>query len=577
MRRGRLNVLLVLLALWLSGLAGRLFQIQVLGHEEYDQRAARQQQRVVELDSPRGTIFDAQGRKLAVSVQVRSVAADPTFVEDPEATATALAGVLDVDRDDLAEKLAADRAFAWVRRKLDRPQVERVLALDLPGVFTLPESKRYYPMGSLAAHILGYVGTDDKGLAGLEFLYDRAVRSEQGQQTVVRDARRGTVRHPGLEGSQPTPGESLYLTLDATIQHVVEQALAEAVKSSGAERGTVVMMDPNTGAVLAMASYPTFDPNRFNAAPAENQRNLAVAEAYEPGSTFKMVTLAAALEANAVDELEQIDCLNGGITLRGIRINDHRPFGALTTREIIAQSSNVGAIKLGMKAGRELFYETILDFGFGRATGIDLPGEAPGILRSLEKWTPLEPAYISFGQGLSINALQLTVAFAAIANGGHLPQPHVVAAIGAEDGDRRPLERPAPVPVPVAASSITQVRSMLESVVLGGTGETAAIPGYSVAGKTGTAEKAFKGRGYVAGKYVASFVGFAPVRRPAVVCAVVLDEPWPKYHGGEVAAPVFAEVVAKALVHLGVPPDDRDRHHRWRTASAAGERPEEAT
>ncbi len=563
MKRARLNVLVVVLALWFSGLVGRLFQIQVLDHEKYNQRAERQQQRVVKLDPPRGTIFDARGRKLAVSVEVRSVAADPTFIKDPEATATALAAALDLDRERLAETLAADRAFAWVRRKLDPPDVERVLALGLDGVFTLPESKRYYPMGSLAAHVLGYVGTDDQGLAGLEFLYDRTVRSEQGQQTVVRDARRGTVRHPGLAGSKPTPGKSLDLTLDAAIQHIAERVLSAAVADSGAKRGTVVMMDPHTGAVLAMASYPTFDPTDFNAVPPDHQRNLAVAEPFEPGSTFKMVTLAAALEANAVDPLEKIDCLRGGITLQGTRINDHRPFGALTTREIIAQSSNVGAIKLGMKAGRQQLYETIRGFGFGRPTGIDLPGERPGILRSLENWTELEPAYVAFGQSLSTNTLQLVDAFAAIANGGYLPRPFIVAAVGPEDGERRPLDRQPPLRVPIAATSITQVRSMLESVVLDGTGKAAAIPGYSVAGKTGTAEKAFKKRGYVDGKYVASFVGFAPVRRPVVVCAVVLDEPWPRYHGGEVAAPVFAEIVSRTLVYLGVAPD-LDRDHRWR-------------
>jgi cell division protein FtsI/penicillin-binding protein 2 len=575
MSRARLNLVVALLALWLSGLAGRLFHVQVLGHEVYEQRAERQQQRVVKLDPPRGTIFDARGRELAVSVEVRSVAADPTFVDDPEATAAALATALDLDRKRLAETLAADRAFVWIRRKLDPPDVEKVLALDLDGVFTLPESKRYYPMGSLAAHILGFVGTDDKGLAGVEFLYDRTVRSEQGQQTVVRDARRGTVRFPGLGGQEPRPGKSVVLTVDAAIQHVVEQALKKAVENSGASRGSVVMMDPHTGAVLAMASYPTFDPNHFNAAPADHQRNLALAEPYEPGSTFKMVTLAAALEANAVDPLEKIDCLHGGITLRGTRINDHRSFGALTTREIIAQSSNVGAIKLGMKAGRERLYDTIRGFGFGRPTGIDLPGERAGILRPLEIWTPLEPAYAAFGQGLSINALQLVDAFAAIANGGFLPRPHVVAAIGPEDGERVPVELQAPARMAIAATSITQVRSMLESVVLDGTGKAAAIPGYSVAGKTGTAEKAFKGRGYVAGKYVASFVGFAPVRRPVVVCAVVLDEPWPRYHGGDVAAPVFAEIVGRTLMYLDVPPDDPEREHRWRTASKDGEGREE--
>lgn len=567
MKHRRLRVLVTLLAVWMVLIVLRLYDLQVRRYDDYSRRAEQQQQRVVKLDPPRGTIYDVRGRELAVSVEVRSVAADPTVVADPAATATALAGVLGLDRDKLGRDLSADRAFVWVKRKLDPPEVESVRALELEGIFTLPESKRYYPLGSLAAQVLGYVGTDNDGLAGLEFLYQDVVASTPGRRTVVRDARFDTALYPGLEVEEGKPGQSLHLTIDGAIQHVAERELERAVASSGARAGTVVVMDPQTGAILAMASRPTFDPNHFRASPREHWRNPAVMDVYEPGSTFKMVTLAAALEANVVDPLEKIDCQMGGITVLGAKISDHKPFGELTTREVIARSSNVGAIKLGLAAGRDRLFTTIERFGFGRPTGIDLPSESAGLLRPLARWSDVQPAYVSFGQALSVTALQLVNSFAAIANGGELLKPHVVAEIGNGEERRRWRGRES-VATPIAPSSVIQVRSMLESVVLDGTGKTAAIPGYRVAGKTGTAEKAFKGRGYVDGKYVASFVGFAPIRDPAVVCVVALDEPWPAYHGGEVAAPVFAAIVAKALLYLGVEPD-RERSLPWPRAEPA--------
>ncbi|MEM7582134.1 MAG: penicillin-binding protein [Acidobacteriota bacterium] len=559
MKRGRLVVLSVLAGAWLCAVTLRLYDLQVRKHEAYRERATRQQQRVVMLYPPRGTIFDARGRELAVSVEVSSVAADPTTIEDPEAALQALAGLVEPER--LNKILASDREFAWIERKLDEPRARRFREVAPKGIFFLQESKRYYPLRSLAAQVLGYVGVDNKGLAGLEFLYDRVVTSEPGQRTVVRDARLGTVLHPRLEKDDATPGQNLHLTLDAAIQHLVERELARGIAESGARKGMIVVLDPNTGAILAMASYPTFDPNDFNASPRSHQRNQVVQDAYEPGSTFKMVTLAAALETGVVDPLETIDCEMGGIRLSGVRISDHHPFGELTTRQIIAKSSNVGAIKLGFAAGREQLFDTIRKFGFGQPTGIDLPSESSGILRPLERWSQLSPAYISFGQAVSVTALQLTNSFAAIANGGRLLEPYIVESIG--DEVRRPQPRKV-VGLPISPSSVGQVRSMLESVVLEGTAKAAAIPGYRVAGKTGTAQKAIAGKGYADGKYIASFVGFAPVKNPALVAAVILDEPWPRYHGGEVAAPIFKEIASQILLYLGVPPD-RETEDVWPT------------
>ncbi len=552
MKNGRLTLLLIAASGWLILIGWRLYQLQVLEHEDFRARAEGQQQDVVVLSPPRGTIYDARGRQLAVSVEASSVAAHPSMIEDPEAVTAALGQVINAN-EKLTAGLASKKKFVWIKRKLDPVQASMVRELGLEGVFLLRESKRYYPLSRLAAQILGYVGTDNSGLAGLEFLYDAVVTSDPGQRTVVRDAKRGTVLYPNLDEAAPKPGKDLRLTLDAAIQHLVERELQAAIASSGARHGIIVVMEPTTGAVLAMASHPSFDPNDFASSPRSHWRNSAVQDAFEPGSTFKMVTLAAALEANMVDPLETIDCEMGGITLNGVRIADHTPFGQLTTRQIIAQSSNVGAIKLGAAAGRERLYRTIQAFGFGRPTGIDLPSESSGILRPLDRWTQLSPAYISFGHAISATALQLTNAFAAIANGGRLMKPYIVDSIG--DGKRH---QPQVAGWPIAPSSVNQVRSMLESVVLEGTAKTAAIEGYRAAGKTGTAQKVVPGRGYAAGKYIASFIGFAPVKKPALVAAVILDEPWPRYHGGEVAAPVFAKIARQALLYLDVPPERED-------------------
>ncbi|MEM8934329.1 MAG: penicillin-binding protein 2, partial [Acidobacteriota bacterium] len=561
-QRPRLVVLCALCALWFGAVAFRLWQLQIERHDHYAAKAEEQQQRVVVLDPPRGTIFDSRGRELAVSVEVASIAAYPHRIDDPEATADALIGALDdalsVDRSTLVGRLASDRRFVWVERKVDQPRADAVRALDLAGLDFLPEAKRYYPMRQLAGAVLGYVGTDNEGLAGLEFHYDDEVSTEKGQRTVLIDGRAGTAMAPDLDHDDARPGADLHLTLDAALQNIVEKELARAVETSGAEQGMALMMDPSTGAVLAMASFPGFDPNQFADFPRSTWRNAPVMDAYEPGSTFKMVTLAAALEANAVDSLTSFYCGNGRIVLGRTTIHDHKAFADLSVRQIIAKSSNVGAIHLGDAAGRELFYATIESFGFGQPTGIDLPSESAGLLRPLDRWSPITPAYVSFGQGVSITTLQLTNAFAAIANGGRLLRPHIVRRVG----DRDIAPEPELVQLPVAPSTVRATRSMLESVVVDGTALDAALDGYRVAGKTGTAQKAGHG-GYLPNRYIASFVGFAPVSDPAIVLTVVIDEPWPRYHGGEVAAPAWARMASQTLLYLGVPPDLDLPERRW--------------
>ena len=559
----RLAVVAGMGAVWVLLIAARLYHLQVVRYAHYTNKAERQQQRVVTLDPPRGTIYDSRGRALAVSVQVDSAYAVPPEIDDPAAAARALAGAVPgLDAGKLARQLASDREFVWVARKLDPPIADKVRRLDIKGLYFLPESKRYYPMGELAAQVLGYVGTDNHGLAGLELVYDGEVAGKPGTRTVLRDARRGTVVSPDFSFAEPEPGHDLHLTLDAAVQHIVERELAEAVEKRGAKRGSAIFLDPETGGVLAMASYPAFDPNDFGSYPPSRWRNGTIMDVYEPGSTFKIVTAAAALESGVVHAEDEFDCEMGGITLLGIRIRDHKAFGRLTFAQVIAKSSNVGVIKAALLVGSERFYRTIRGFGFGQLTGIDLPGESAGILHPLESWGPLAKAYIAFGQGVSVTPLQLAAAAAAIADGGELLRPHVVAAVSrGETLVPKYPERPV-VGRPISAATAGELKALLEGVVTEGTGRSAAIAGYRVAGKTGTAQIPVRG-GYLRNGFLPSFVGFAPADRPALVGVVAIAEPQGfEYYGGQVAAPVFGAIARQVLLYRGVHPE-RERPAFW--------------
>lgn len=579
-------LLLVLVAAWTVAIGVRLTALQVEGHADYRARADKQHLDKMNLEPPRGTIYDARGRALAVSVEVDSAFADPRMVSrdgDPRATADALAAALDLNADELYARLSRDRGHVWIERQLDPERAAAVAELNLPGVRLVKEFKRFYPMNEVAAQVLGFAGVDQRGLEGLEHLYDDMIAGSEGSQTVLRDARRGTAASPLLAGDAARPGASLHLTLDAAIQHIAERELAAAVEKHDARGGSVVVLDPDTGAILALASAPLIDANRFPEYPLEERRNRPVMDAYEPGSTFKMVTAAAALTANVLDPSDELDCQMGAITLHGVRIRDHKSFGTLTFREVIAKSSNVGTIKTGLRVGDRRLYDTIRDFGFGSPTGVDLPAESAGGLAGFAAWErwPLTKAYVSFGQGVAVTPLQLASAFGAVANGGELLRPYVVAAVGEpaeEEGDslgndalaadvrfanegrvngpnHGPVRAREVVARPITSATARELERMLEGVVEAGTGRRAAVPGYAVAGKTGTAQKAGDG-GYSARNFVASFAGFVPARRPRLVIAVAVDEPWPDYHGGSVAAPVFSAIAEQSLLYLGVPPDD---------------------
>lgn len=551
--KSRLVVALVLAGVWFALVGARLAVLQVRDHELYRERASSQQLRVVELDPPRGTLYDARGRELAVSVPVDSLYALPGDVEEPAAAAAALAPVLGVDPAGLEERLTSGRDWVWLARKLDPPAAAAVRELGIPGLGFIEESKRYYPMRTLAAPLLGYVGTDDEGLRGLEYHYDDVVSGRGARRPVIRD-NRGDRRlaFPDLSYAEATPGKDLYLSLDAAVQHVVEQELFRAVEAHRARGGWAVLLEPGTGAVLAMATYPPYDANRALEHP-ELERIRPVTDVYEPGSTFKVVTAAAGLESGVAAPSDTFDCGMGSITLHGVRIEDHEPFGRLTFREIIARSSNVGAIKVGLRAGAETLYETIRRFGFGRRTGIDLPGESPGSVRDLEAWQAVTPAYVSFGQGIAVTPIQLAAAVAAVADGGRLHRPYVVRATAGRGVERR---QPVETGRVVSPETAAELRRMMEGVFLeGGTAHGATLDGYRMAGKTGTAQKVVAGR-YSHSRFVANFVGFAPARRPAIVGLVAVDEPRRGVtSGGAVAAPVFTAIARRVLPYLGVAPD----------------------
>jgi cell division protein FtsI/penicillin-binding protein 2 len=555
--RSRLQVVALAGLLWVALIGFRLYQLQVLDHERYVRKAHQQQQRVVRLDPPRGTIYDAAGRELAVSVQVDSAFAVPAEIADGDRPAFARAiarACPDVDAARLEAQIGGGREFIWVARKLDPPVAAALRRLHLPGMHFVAESKRYYPMRELASQVLGYVGTDNHGLAGLELVYDAVITGKPGVRTVLRDARRGTAVSPDLFFTEPQSGGDLHLTLDATVQHMVERELQRVVEQRQARRGSAVFLDPETGAVLAMASFPTFDPNEFERYPAASWRNRTIMDAYEPGSTFKVITAAAALESGLVHSDDLFDCGMGSIVLYGITIRDHKRYGILPFADVIAKSSNVGVIRAALIIGGDRLYNTIRGFGFGRPTGIDLAGESAGILHPLAHWGPMTKAYVAFGQGVSVTPLQLAAAVTAVANGGRLLQPYVVDTVRRDALVERRHLQPKLVERPISPATAAEVKRLMARVVTDGTGKSAAVAGYAVAGKTGTAQIPVAG-GYARHDYLPSFVGFAPADHPSLVGIVAVDAPQgTEYYGAQVAAPVFGTLARQMLLYYGVRP-----------------------
>ncbi len=557
-RRRRSRLFLLVLTVWAAVVVARLAQLQIAQGSRYRAKAQKQQERRLDIAAQRGSILDREGRELAVSVESTSVYAVPDEIEDARGAARSLSAVLDLKPAEALERLQSDKGFVWIRRQIDPDDAARVRALKLRGIHLVPEPKRFYPKGHLASAVLGFVGTDNVGLAGLEHVYDKLIRGKAGELVALTDARRSLYGEAETARSRPAEaGASLVLSLDSGLQFAAERELAATIKQHRAASGSVVVMDPWNGEILAMASAPYFDPNNFQDAPPEARRNRVIADAYEPGSTFKIVTGSLALDNGLVSLDETIDTGGGSIRVANTTINeaDHHNYGALTLGGIFEHSSNIGIIRVGLRLGPGRLYAGASAFGVGRPTEVDLPGENPGIFRPLSRWSALSNAEISMGQEVSLNALQLARITAAVANGGRLVHPHLVTKIVDPGGEARAVTPAEPVRV-ISSATADAIAHILVGVVEHGTGTKAAIPGFSVAGKTGTAQKAGVG-GYQAGRHVPNFAGFAPADKPRVVAVVVVEEPQGKYYAADVAAPLFQRVVSQALGILRVAPQDQ--------------------
>ena len=549
--RPRLLALLALGLLWMAAVLARLGYLQLVCYSDYLARAHHQQERIIEVSPKRGALYDRNGHELAMSVPVDSCFAVPAEISDPELVARLLSRLLGVSQEELAARLASSRSFVWVARKLPPEKARRIQALNLRGVYFQKENRRFYPEHQLAAHVLGYVDIDEHGLGGVEYALDSEVRGRPGRMLVLADARR---RWYDRNEQAADAGESVVLTLDENIQYIAEKELAAAIEKTHARAGTVVVEDPNNGELLALANWPTFDANAAGESPPEARRNRAVSAIYEPGSTFKIITLAGAFEEGVARPAEVIDCQMGSIELAGRRIRDWKPFGQLTVARVLEDSSDVGAIKIGLRLGAPRLCAYARAFGFGEPTGIELPSESRGLLRAVEHWSAVSIGSVSIGQEIGVTPVQLVNAVSAIANGGLLYRLHVVRELRKGARVRIPSEpEPRRLVSPTAAATM---RQLLESAVREGTGRAARLEGYTAAGKTGTAQKIDPATGrYSRTQYVSSFVGFAPLNNAAVTILVALDSPEGPHHGGEVAAPVFQRVAQQVLAYLDVPRD----------------------
>lgn len=548
----RLVLLLLITCIAYSTLILRLAWLQIVKGEELQKKALLQWTKEIPVEPKRGTIYDRKGRELAISASVDTVIAYPPEIENPEAAAEALSKILDMDEETILELITKKRASVYLKRKIDSEKSKEIRKLGIKGIGFTEESKRYYPDRNLASHVLGFVGIDSQGLAGIEYYYDKYLRGYPGRIVSETDALSRELPFGAQYFVPPKDGLNLVLTIDKTIQHFAERELEKAMNRHRAKKGTVLVMDPRTGEILALVNKPDFDPNNYNDYPKESWRNIAISDVYEPGSTFKVITASAALEEKVVTPSTRY--YDKGYTIvSGVRIGCWRDggHGSQTFTQVVQNSCNPGFVDVAMKLGKEKFVNYINAFGFGQTSGIDFPGEGKGIFNP-GKIGPVELATISFGQGISVTPLQLLTAMSAIANDGKLMQPYIAKQLLDENGNIVYEFKPRVVRHVISESTSKEMRQILESVVTNGTGGNAYLEGYRVAGKTGTAEK------YIDGKYVSSFIGFAPADDPQVAILVILDEPQGIYYGGQTAAPVFRQVMLDTLRYLGVTPQKQE-------------------
>jgi cell division protein FtsI (penicillin-binding protein 3) len=559
---------------WALAITSRLFWLQIVRHNDYAERAQKQQQRTFEVAPRRGILYDRNMRELAMTVQVDSIYAVPSEIDDDQAAARTLAAIVHTDSEDrltrvdqIAHRLQDGKSFAWIARRVAPEVSQKIHALNMKGIYFQKEFQRFYPNSQIAAQVLGYVGLDDNGLGGIEGKFDNKLHGVPGRVSSAVDAHRrilGSIEH------EPEPGQNLQLTIDENIQFMAERALDHNMERTHADNGTVVVQDVHTGQILALAIRPTFNPNRFRHTTPALLKNHAVSDVYEPGSTFKLVTYAAALDQQVIRPDDLIDCQGGAITFNGRTIHDDKSdhYHVIPVHKALEVSSDVAAVKIALKMGPDNFYKYIRDFGFGSRTGTELPGETRGLLRPVKKWGSTSIGSIAIGQEVGVTPIQLVSMVSTIANGGVYLPPHVLmpAAIGPNS---QPQAQPfragedLPDPLPTGARRVistmtaAQMRKMMEGVVIFGTGKPAQLNGYSSGGKTGTAQKVDPVTHlYSKTMHIASFAGLAPVNNPVIAIAVVMDNPkGASYYGTAVSAPVFAEVAQQVLEYLNVPHD----------------------
>ena len=579
--RSRLSVLMSVFLITGGILALRLTYVQGVSHNRYMEMGKNQIEETQILYSPRGTIYDRNGNKLAFSVQLKSLYADPKMMEiSPQQAAKLFAPVLKVPEANLVKKFSKDTHFVWLERVMDPEDCKAAEQLidqhHLKGFGFIDESRRYYPNDEMLANVLGFVGRDDKGLDGLEMSLDKEIRGSKDKQILITDIRGVPILRSSMAPYMAPKGKSVYLTIDQNIQYFAERALDRAMGTTQAQSGLIIVMDPKTGAILAMASRPTYDPNNFNKAEPAQFRNKAVVDIYEPGSTFKPIVAATALSAGTYDTT-RVWHDPGAIWANGhaVRNWDKQSYGDVRLVDILKFSLNTGFAHIGLLTGGETLTSYAKAFGFGKPTGIELPGEGAGILFNPKKMRPLDVATMSIGQSIAVTPLQMVQAYSALANDGKMVKPHLISSIKNADGTDYYVAKPQIVSNPVDKKVVDQVKDMMEKEIFEGGGFKAQVPGYHMGGKTGTAQKLdVVHGGYLPNQYIASFCGFGPVEDPKAICLVVLDSPRGTYYGGQIAAPVFSEAMGQIMRYLGVPTYEDKAIHAVPVTEPAREMPE---
>ncbi len=562
LERWKIMALALVMVCAAAGLVSRAYYLQIVRHDFFYTKSLQQSRQAVEIRPERGEILDSRGNKLAISLESESVYVQPHKIVSKKKAARKLARILPFSSRQIYRKLASKKSFVWIERDVLPGQAEKIKKLHLKGVGFVKESRRFYPNRELAGQLLGFVGVDSRGLEGIEHRYDRYLQGKKNIVFLERDARRGILDPGDLGSVEGTRGKTVIVTIDRSIQHTVEQELARAVAGSGAKRGLAMVMDVESGAVLAMSQYPFFNPNSFTSSKPYIWRNRAVVDMIEPGSTFKVFTVAAALDQGVVTPDTCFDCEQGKYRIGGRTIHDTHKHGKLNVTEIVKLSSNIGCSKIAARLGKQGLYDFLRRCGFGSRTGIDFPGEKEGMLRDWHRWRDVDLSNISFGQGVGVTPVQLMMAYAALANGGYLVKPYLVQAVVNENGWKVYEHHVASGRRRAFSPKVArQVSAMLEAVVDDdGTAPKARIPGYRVAGKTGTSQKYdSKKKKYSRKNYLASFIGFipAPENHGKLLVYVMLDEPRTSIYGGMVAAPAFSRIGQRLLAYLNVEPSSR--------------------